>query len=111
MGNAVYDRMIMLMLLESGKEGISVAQLSRKLYNENCSFFDDLDYEFFHQYVVSFLQRKSRMNQPTVVPAGTRGHYRISTDCYQQLSLQFSDTEEEESSSETEEDSRQLSLF
>ena len=40
-----YDQQILKILTEAGERGISVQNISRHVYNLNCTFFHQPDYE------------------------------------------------------------------
>jgi hypothetical protein len=88
-----YDRQILTLLSEAGQEGMSIALISRRLYNMNCSFFDTIDYDDIHKYVLSFVQKGNRSAQSLIEGTGKRGFYRIKTQLSetQQLMLNFID--------------------
>lgn len=96
-----YDKQILLILTEVGERGISVQAIAKHVYNMNCTFFHQPDYEEIRTYVQQFLLRNSKSSQSLVERTDRRGYYRLnatgSADA-QQLLLQFSDitTEEKE---------------
>ena len=88
-----YDCLLFTLLSEAGQEGMSIALISRRLYNMNCSFYDTTDYDYIHKYVLSFVQKGNRSSQPLIAGTGIKGFYRIKTQLSetQQLMLNFID--------------------
>ena len=55
-----YDQQILKILTEAGERGISVQNISRHVYNLNCTFFNQPDYEEVRNYVQQYLLKNSR---------------------------------------------------
>lgn len=99
-----YDQQILRILIEAGERGISVQHISRHVYNLNCTFFHQPDYDEVRSYVQQYLLRNSKSQQSLIESTGQRGCYRLNTkgsaDALQ-LFLQFreehEDTKEEKS--------------
>lgn len=89
-----YDQQILKILTEAGERGISVQNISRHVYNLNCTFFYQPDFEEVRSYVQQYLLKNSKSQQSLVESTGQRGCYRLnirgSKDA-QQLMLQFRD--------------------
>lgn len=103
-----------MLLMEAGLEGLSVAQISKKVYNENCSFFENVNYDDVHKYVQSFLHKNISSRNNFLESTGIRGFYRINIQSYQsnQLMFNFSDEECESCQEDTViEEDQSLSLF
>ncbi len=102
-----YDQQILRILLEAGERGISVQNISRHVYNMNCTFFVHPDYEEIRTYVQQYLLRNSKSSQSLIESTGRRGYYRLnasgSTDA-QQLMLQFSNEQEEKEEEKPQQD-------
>ena len=80
--------------MEAGERGISVQNISRHVYNLNCTFFHQPDYEEVRSYVQQFLLRNSKSQQSLIESTGQRGYYRLNTTGSkdaQQLMLLFRD--------------------
>ena len=89
-----YDQQILKILTEAGERGISVQNISRHVYNLNCTFFHQPDYEEVRSYVQQYLLKNSKSQQSLVESTGQRGYYRLNTagsKDAQQLMLQFRD--------------------
>ena len=89
-----YDQQILKILTEAGERGISVQNISRHVYNLNCTFFHQPDYEEVRSYVQQYLLKNSKSQQSLVESTGQRGCYRLNTTGSkdaQQLMLQFRD--------------------
>jgi len=89
-----YDQQILKILTEAGERGISVQNISRHVYNLNCTFFHQPDYEEVRSYVQQFLLRNSKSQQSLIESTGQRGYYRLNTTGSkdaQQLMLLFRD--------------------
>ena len=80
--------------MEAGERGISVQNISRHVYNLNCTFFHQPDYEEVRSYVQQFLLKNSKSQQSLIESTGQRGYYRLNTTGSkdaQQLMLLFRD--------------------
>ena len=89
-----YDQQILKILTEAGERGISVQNISRHVYNLNCTFFHQPDYEEIRSYVQQYLLRNSKSQQSLIESTGQRGYYRLNTTGSkdaQQLMLMFRD--------------------
>ena len=89
-----YDQQILKILTEAGERGISVQNISRHVYNLNCTFFHQPDYEEVRSYVQQYLLKNSKSQQSLVESTGQRGCYRLNTTGSkdaQQLMLLFRD--------------------
>lgn len=107
-----YDEQILQYLHHAGERGMSVHILSKNVYNENTSLFDELTYEDVYRYVRSYIQRNTKSSDSLIESAGQRGYYRLNNTVAQQLLFDFTDAEDQDSC----EDSRldvdlSLSLF
>ena len=93
-----YDQQILQILTEVGERGISVQTIAKHVYNMNCTFFVQPDYEEIRSYVQQFLLRNSKSSQSLIESTGRRGYYRLNTagsaDALQLL-LQFREEHEE----------------
>lgn len=87
-----YDQQILNILTEVGERGISVQAISKHVYNMNCTFFTQPDFEEIRTYVQQYLLRNSKSAQSLIESTGRRGYYRLNTtgspDALQML-LQF----------------------
>lgn len=109
----MYDRQILQILSHVGERGISVASLAKHVYNQNCTFFSQPDWQEVRQYVQQYLMRNSHSSQGLVERTGRRGYYRLNTQGSadaQQLMLQFSE-DRVESEKKEERLQQDLSLF
>jgi hypothetical protein len=89
-----YDQQILKILTEAGERGISVQNISRHVYNLNCTFFHQPDYEEVRNYVQQYLLKNSKSQQSLIDSTGQRGYYRLNTTGSkdaQQLMLLFRD--------------------
>ena len=89
-----YDQQILKILTEAGERGISVQNISRHVYNLNCTFFHQPDYEEVRSYVQQYLLKNSKSQQSLIESTGQRGCYRLNTagsQDAQQLMLLFHD--------------------
>jgi hypothetical protein len=89
-----YDQQIQKILTEAGERGISVQNISRHVYNLNCTFFHQPDYEEVRNYVQQYLLKNSKSQQSLIESTGQRGYYRLNTTGSkdaQQLMLLFRD--------------------
>ena len=93
-----YDQQILKILTEAGERGIGVQTIAKHIYNMNCTFFFQPDYEEIRTYVQQYLLRNSKSQQSLIENAGRRGYYRLNTSGSadaRQLMLQFADKQEE----------------
>ena len=108
-----YDQQILSILMEAGERGISVQTLAKHVYNMNCTFFFQPDYEEIRSYVQQYLLRNSKSAQSLIESTGRRGYYRLNTtgsaDALQML-LQFRE-EQEETEEEKPQQDLSLDLF
>jgi len=102
-----YDQQILQVLTEAGERGLGVQAIAKHVYNMNCTFFVQPDYDELRSYVQQYLIRNSRSAQSLVERTDRRGHYRLntvgSTDA-QQLLLHFRDDGEEEKEEKPQQD-------
>ena len=71
--------------------------ISRHVYNLNCTFFYQPDYEEVRSYVQQYLLRNSKSQQSLIESTGQRGYYRLNTTGSkdaQQLMLMFRDEQQ-----------------
>ncbi len=93
-----YDQQILKILTEAGERGIGVQAIAKHIYNMNCTFFFQPDYEEIRNYVQQYLLRNSKSQQSLIESTGRRGYYRLNTSGSadaRQLMLQFADKQEE----------------
>lgn len=113
-----YDKQLLQILMNVGERGISVQSLAKHLYNQNCSFFSQPDYEELRAYVQQYLLRNSKSQQSLIESTGRRGYYRLNTQGNadaRQLMIQFKagqqqDQQEDQQEEPTSQD-QSLSLF
>lgn len=109
----VYHNDIMNMLLQSGREGMNVRQLSRRLYNLHSDIFaTDVVYERLYGQVRSYLWYQSRLRHSPFLHL-RRGQYALRPDIAIQLDI-FIDRPKEEDDAPLKarkDDSLQLLLF
>ena len=109
-----YDQQILKILTEAGERGISVQNISRHVYNLNCTFFHQPDYEEVRSYVQQYLLKNSKSQQSLVESTGQRGYYRLNTTGSkdaQQLMLLFRDNITNDDAQKTEQNDLSLDLF
>ena len=101
-----YDQQILKVLTEAGDRGIGVQAIAKHVYNMNCTFFHQPDYEEIRQYVQQYLLRNSKSVQSLIEHTERRGYYRLNTagsaDALQ-LMLQFREQQEEKEAEKEEE--------
>jgi len=74
-----------------------VQNISRHVYNLNCTFFHQPDYEEVRSYVQQYLLKNSKSQQSLIESTGQRGYYRLNTTGSkdaQQLMLMFRDEQQ-----------------
>ena len=59
----MYEQQILRILTEVGQRGISVALLTKHLYNLNCTLFFQPDLQEIRQFVQQYLLRNSNSAQ------------------------------------------------
>ena len=74
-----YDQQILKVLTEAGERGVSVQAVAKHVYNMNCTFFTQPDYEEIRSYVQQFLLKNSKSNLSLIENTGRRGYYRLNT--------------------------------
>lgn len=102
------------MLTEAGECGVSVQAIAKHVYNMNCTFFVQPDFEEIRTYVQQYLLRNSKSQQSLIESTGRRGYYRLNTEGSadaRQLLLQFRDEKEEELEEEKPQQDLSLDLF
>ena len=93
---------------------MSVQAIAKHVYNMNCTFFVQPDFEEIRTYVQQYLLRNSKSQQSLIESTGRRGYYRLNTegsDDARQLLLQFRDEKEEEREEEKPQQDLSLDLF
>jgi hypothetical protein len=109
-----YDQQILQVLTEAGECGVSVQAIAKHVYNMNCTFFVQPDFDEIRTYVQQYLLRNSKSQQSLIESTGRRGYYRLNTegsDDARQLLLQFRDEKEEEREEEKPQQDLSLDLF
>ena len=109
-----YDQQILQVLTEAGECGVSVQAIAKHVYNMNCTFFVQPDFEGIRTYVQQYLLRNSKSQQSLIESTGRRGYYRLNTEGSadaRQLLLQFRDEKEEEREEEKPQQDLSLDLF
>lgn len=109
-----YDQQILQVLTEAGECGVSVQAIAKHVYNMNCTFFVQPDFEEIRTYVQQYLLRNSKSQQSLIESTGRRGYYRLNTEGSadaRQLLLQFRDEKEEELEEEKPQQDLSLDLF
>lgn len=109
-----YDQQILQVLTEAGECGVSVQAIAKHVYNMNCTFFVQPDFDEIRTYVQQYLLRNSKSQQSLIESTGRRGYYRLNTEGSadaRQLLLQFRDEKEEETEEEKPQQDLSLDLF
>ena len=109
-----YDQQILKILTEAGEGGVSVQTIAKHVYNMNCTFFSQPDYEEIRSYVQQYLLRNSKSSQSLIESTGRRGYYRLNTGGSadaRQMMLQFHDEQMEEIEEEKPQQDLSLDLF
>ena len=109
-----YDQQILQVLTEAGECGVSVQAIAKHVYNMNCTFFVQPDFDEIRTYVQQYLLRNSKSQQSLIESTGRRGYYRLNTEGSadaRQLLLQFRDEKEEEIEEEKPQQDLSLDLF
>lgn len=109
-----YDQQILQVLTEAGECGVSVQAIAKHVYNMNCTFFVQPDFDEIRTYVQQYLLRNSKSQQSLIESTGRRGYYRLNTEGSadaRQLLLQFRDEKEEEREEEKPQQDLSLDLF
>ena len=93
---------------------MSVQAIAKHVYNMNCTFFVQPDFDEIRTYVQQYLLRNSKSQQSLIESTGRRGYYRLNTEGSadaRQLLLQFRDEKEEETEEEKPQQDLSLDLF
>ena len=109
-----YDQQILKVLTEAGEYDVSVQAVAKHVYNMNCTFFTQPDYEEIRSYVQQFLLRNSKSNFSIIENTGRRGYYRLNTTGSadaRQMMLQFREETVEENEEEKPQQDLSLDLF
>ena len=109
-----YDKQILKVLTEAGEHGVSVQAVAKHVYNMNCTFFTQPDYEEIRSYVQQFLLRNSKSSLSLIENTGRRGYYRLNTTGSadaRQMMLQFREEKTEENEEEKPQQDLSLDLF
>ena len=108
-----YDQQILSILTEAGERGISVQAISKHVYNRNCTFFSQPDFDEIRTYVQQYLLRNSKSPHSLIESTGRRGYYRLNTtgspDALQML-LHFREDQQEKEEEKPQQD-LSLDLF
>ncbi len=109
-----YDQQILQVLTEAGERGIGVQAIAKHVYNMNCTFFSQPNYEEIRAYVQQYLLRNSKSSQSLIEHTCQRGYYRLNTagskDAMQMM-LQFRDEHEENEEEKPVQQDLSLDLF
>ena len=112
-----YEQQILKILIAVGQRGLSLAALTKHVYNMNASFFEQPDLQEVADAVRQCVRRLSARKQPLLERAGRRGWYRLSVRqraVAQQMMFDFNSSESAEADAPCGDASRQdysLSLF
>jgi alkanesulfonate monooxygenase SsuD/methylene tetrahydromethanopterin reductase-like flavin-dependent oxidoreductase (luciferase family) len=109
-----YDQQILKVLTIAGESGVSAQAIAKHVYNMNCTFFVQPDFDEIRTYVQQYLLRNSKSQQSLIESTGRRGYYRLNTEGSadaRQLLLQFRDEKEEEREEEKPQQDLSLDLF
>ena len=82
---------------------MSVQAIAKHVYNMNCTFFVQPDFEEIRTYVQQYLLRNSKSQQSLIESTGRRGYYRLHTSGSadaRQLMLQFTNDQQDEKEEE-----------
>jgi hypothetical protein len=107
-----YDETIIHVLSEAGPDGLSIRKIVRHVYNSSNTFFDSVDIQEIHSYVVKFLHeysRKSYFGIALVEIVNRRGVYRVNKNS--PLYYQFCKCDDEDEQDKPVTDDKSLSLF
>ena len=87
-----FEHEILLVLRETGVEGMPVRRIVLNVFNMRNSFFAPLSYDAVYDKVASWLRTVSQQSGSPVVRASRRGWYRLNPNSQQvqQLLLEFS---------------------
>ena len=106
-----YDQQILKVLTEAGEGGVSVQAIAKHVYNMNCTFFFQPDYEEIRTYVQQYLLKNSKSPSSLIESMDRRGYYRLNTQNNpdaRQLMIEF--REEHTIEEKEEKPSKDLSL-
>lgn len=109
-----YDSQILKVLFEAGEDGASVQAIAKHVYNMNCTFFFQPDFEEIRSYVQQFLLRNSKSAFSLIESTGRRGFYRMNTTGSadaRQMMFHFREEHDEEKKEEKPEQDLSLNLF
>ncbi len=114
----IYDQQILSILTVVGERGISIAALTKHIYNQNTTFFSQPNLAEVKQYVQQYLLKNSKSSQSLIESTGKRGYYRLNTTNSadaRQLLLDFKEDADEKEDAKAEESKKSvdhsLSLF
>ena len=88
-----YEREIIRVLTEAGNEGLSVAKITRHVFNASNTFFETVEFEDVYRDVTSWLQKNSK-RADSILERVERGIYRLNPNSTLQPEFQFSKDEE-----------------
>lgn len=103
-------------VLMRAPEGLTIRKIVRHVYNAHNTLFESADLEDVKRSVTMYLTTRSKTKSSPIQHTGQWGAYRLNpnSDFFRQMSLQFSDEEEEEqypSSATTLNTPQELDLF
>lgn len=108
-----YDQQILKVLTEAGERGIGVQAIAKHVYNMNCTFFVQPDYEEIRNFVQQYLLKNSKSQHSLIERTDRRGYYRLNTKGSadaRQLLLRFTEVQEERQEKEEKVQQQDLSL-
>lgn len=109
-----YEREILKVLYESGRQGLSVKKISVHVFNAQNSLFSSSSYEEVRKKVAAFLHRNSGKKHSPVKRTSVRGRYCINLKAQApqtQMSLRFDDREPQDNAPGIGKKDLSLSLF
>ena len=106
-----YERLILKILFEAGKDGLSVQKITNHVFNEVNTMFSAMEYSEIHVFVQKYLQRLGK-NPQSPIEKTSRGIYRLKLNNTQsqQLFFDFS-ASSTDLSVEKETEDKSLNLF
>lgn len=108
-----YEKEILRILYEAGKDGLSVHKIAIHVHNAHNTLFSPIAFEKVRLYVQIWLLRNSKSSDSLVAHCEKRGMYRINIHSSYaiQTIMKFNDNTTEQPFSTQEKGDKQLHLF
>ena len=82
-----YEKEIVAILLEAGRNGLALRKIARHVFNMRNSLFEQLEYEDVHADVQKYIRKNSRDSRSLIRHTAKRGCYRLNKNSEKYISM------------------------